>query len=282
MKSAEILGARFIQRWDVHAQQQQDGSYLCVREPLTKEHLQEHIGGELTLGAYVLNERGHARYVVFDADDDVEGRRLFSMANRLAVEGIPSYMESSRRGGHLWFFFERAVSGEAAIRFGQGLSVRFGIESEIFPKTVTDNVGSLIRLPFGVHRKSGQRYPFVNIEDGLPIAPTVRQQIVRLRDADLVFLEDIRRYMQMAPIRERVRSRDPDWGDVFAYISQFVELKPTKAGGVGHCPFHDDEHASFSVNRAGNYWYCFAGCGGGSSDKFRQKWEAMRSQNSEQ
>ena len=36
MKSVEILGDKFIQRWDVRAEQQEDGSYLCIREPLTR------------------------------------------------------------------------------------------------------------------------------------------------------------------------------------------------------------------------------------------------------
>lgn len=31
-----------------------------------------------------------------------------------------------------------------------------------------------------------------------------------------------------------------------------------------HGPFHDDNHPSFDVNVAGNFWYCFSGCGGGS------------------
>jgi hypothetical protein len=274
MKSEKLLATRFIRRYDVRAEQQDDGSYICIREPLTGDHLRSHLRGDLTLGAYVLNENGHASYTVFDADDEVEYHRLFSMANRLALEEIPSYMEESRRGGHLWFFHERAISGEAAKRFGEGLSIRFGLETEVFPKSVTGNVGSLVRLPFGIHRKSGQRYPFVNIEDGLLIAPTVRQQLIKLQTAERVKLGDIRRHMEIAPLRERYPETE-DNTDVFAYVSQFVELKPTKSGGVGHCPFHDDEHMSFSVNRRGNYWNYFAGCGGGRVEQFRAKWDLI-------
>jgi hypothetical protein len=186
MKSEKILADRFIQQLDVRAEQFDDGSYLCIREPLTRQHLATHIRRDITLGAYVLNKKGHARDTVFDADDEVDYHRLFSMANRLAVEGVPSQMEESRRGGHLWFFHERAISGEAAKRFGAGLSIRFELESEVFPKSVTGDVGSLIRLPFGIHRKSRKRYPFVNIEDGLPIAPTVRQQLLKLRSVEKV------------------------------------------------------------------------------------------------
>ena len=51
------------------------------------------------------------------------------------------------------------------------------------------------------------------------------------------------------------------------FVSKYVDLK----GSVGHCPFHDDEKASFGVNEEGNYWHCFAGCGGGSIIDFYMK-----------
>ena len=38
---------------------------------------------------------------VFDADNEVNYHKMFIVADRLASEGIPSYMESSRRGGAL-------------------------------------------------------------------------------------------------------------------------------------------------------------------------------------
>ena len=55
-------------------------------------------------------------------------------------------------------------------------------------------------------------------------------------------------------------------------VSQYVDLKPTASGAVGLCPFHDDHHPSFEVNDEGNYWHCFAGCGGGSVIDFWMKW----------
>ena len=56
---------------------------------------------------------------------------------------------------------------------------------------------------------------------------------------------------------------------VYDFVGRYVELSPT---GRGLCPFHDDRRASFSVNIAENYWYCFAGCGGGSVIDFWMKW----------
>ena len=55
-------------------------------------------------------------------------------------------------------------------------------------------------------------------------------------------------------------------------VSQYVDLKPTASGAVGLCPFHDDHHPSFGVNDEGNYWNCWAGCGGGSVIDWWMKW----------
>jgi DNA primase len=37
----------------------------------------------------------------------------------------------------------------------------------------------------------------------------------------------------------------------------------------------DDEHQSFSVNRDGSYWNCFAGCGGGTIIDFWIKFKGV-------
>ena len=49
-----------------------------------------------------------------------------------------------------------------------------------------------------------------------------------------------------------------------------MELQPN---GRGLCPFHDDQAASFSVNRQENYWHCFAGCGTGSIIDFYMQYQ---------
>ena len=59
---------------------------------------------------------------------------------------------------------------------------------------------------------------------------------------------------------------------VIDFVRGFVDLKEHGNVAVGKCPFHDDEHPSFSVNIEENYWHCFAGCGGGSIIDFWMKW----------
>ena len=185
---AATLARRFIRRWDLYSKQRDDGRYVCVRERLHHDHLLEHLQGGITLGTYVLDEDSLGVYLVFDADDEPDWRRLQALAVTLKEVETTAYLERSRRGGHLWLFLEEARSGDEIRRFGQGLMLHFGLGSlELFPKQerLSGGPGSLIRLPFGVHRKSGRRYGFYT-PGGQPLAPTLREQIHLLENPQTV------------------------------------------------------------------------------------------------
>jgi hypothetical protein len=187
-------------------------------------------------------------------------------------------LENSRRGGHLWLFLAEAVAGQDVRAFGQGLLAAHQVEGvELYPKQdqLADGPGSLIRMPFGVHRLTGQRYGFYTA-DGVPLAPTIREQIYALKTPETVPETAFEAYRSFVPPQPAVTVTEPPEEltgtlserikasvTVLEFVSQYVELKPTASGAVGLCPFHDDHHPSF-VNTEGNYWHCFAGCGGGS------------------
>ena len=93
-------------------------------------HLFAHVRGEITLGTYLLDEQSQARFLVLDADDAQAWERLAHLARVLADEDIPSYLENSRRGGHLWLFLAQAVAGRDARAFGQGLLAAHLVEGK--------------------------------------------------------------------------------------------------------------------------------------------------------
>ena len=284
---AQSLAEQFVQRWDLHARQLEDGRYICIHHPLKDSHMLAHLRGEITLGTYLLNQQSEARFIVFDADDPKQFSNLRYLADTLEAENVPSYLEQSRRGGHLWLFFYEAVPGTHAREFGQGLLTVHQIKPmELFPKQdrLSGGPGSLIRMPFGVHRRSGQRYGFINTE-GEPIAPTIRQQIKLLSTPQMVPEAAFKAYLSCVPFqpqnpvldalgspRELVSQRIKDKISVLELISQYVDVKPTDKGAIGLCPFHDDHNPSLSINDQGNYWNCFAGCGGGSVIDFYMMW----------
>ena len=268
---AEMLSQQFIQRQDLHARQLDDGRYVMVKRRYSTGLMYLHLMGQITLGAYLLDLQSQARFMVLDADDDLG----FEGLKRIARD-LPAYLECSRRGGHLWVFFSEPISGEKARRFGLGLCNVHELEAEVFPKQdrLVDGPGSLIRVPFGIHRKTGCRYGFIN-PDGEALGTTVGQ-IATLSNPQAVPMELVNIYQyqeQKKPIYAAYTGLHEDLKSIplTEFIGQYVALRPIASGALGLCPFHEDHRPSFGVNSRGNYWYCFAGCGGGDIVSFWMK-----------
>jgi hypothetical protein len=297
--------ATFIPRWDRYPVQLSSGSYIQLPQPLTLETIAAHLEDyrcpdrqSVTIGAYALNETGYAKWVCFDADQESRWAQLLSMAQKLQNSGIRGYLEQSRRGGHLWLFTPR-ISGSIARRFGHQLAQEHNIEQiEIYPKQASleglEGAGSFVRLPLGLHRKDMKVHHFIN-PDGSPLAPAIHEQLILLAAPQLVPHEFINAVLARSP-EEKVVVPSPTFEKVksapgeklsdrlvarvtvYDFVSQFV---PLDSRGVGHCPFHDDQHRSFQVNIQKNYWNCYAtgsGCGGGSLIHFWQKWREAHGQ----
>src|SRR6266487_3515490 len=170
----------FVSRRDDYAIQQADGRYLRAARPLTYRTLLRHLQGVETLGTYVIDEQGMCRFALFDddrEDDDLIERvkTLVEVQRRLRADAIPSYLEGSRRGAHLWVFCSRLVPASQLRRW---LLPSCPAGVEFFPKQDEDTreYGSLVRLPLGVHRRSTCRYWFFSWdgEARLHLAPTAR------------------------------------------------------------------------------------------------------------
>jgi len=212
-----------------------------------------------------------AKFSVIDADDDESFEKLIKVRETVP---LPSYLEASRRGGHLWFFFEKPVEGKVAKNFGLEIAKRFSIEAEVFPKQAeSQGPGSCIRLPFGIHHKTGERYPFLGLGNW-------RAQLKALSDPERVPIEEVLKYQYQELERKKLAPVTGDFGDLPLWekvkraitieelVSHYVDLN---SKGIGKCPFHEDDNPSFSVNTKENYWNCFSGCGGGSVIDFWMK-----------
>lgn len=286
---AKYLFDTFIQRTDLYAYQLENGGYVCVHKPISLKHVYLHLKGDMTLGAYVLDRSSQTRFIVFDADDDDQYERLVQTSNSLSHHFIFSYLESSRRGGHLWLFFQEPLSGKDARLFGKGIVETYSLaDIELFPKQdcVGDGPGSLIRMPFGIHKKSGLRYGFIfpdsgNIDHSIEDQITLLSQPCTVSEVAFDELWRIGMLCVEKPSEDEPKVNDnsqvPYLSDkikaavsVYDFVSLYVNLTPA---GRGLCPFHDDQNASFSINIRENYWKCFAGCGGGSIIDFWMLWK---------
>ncbi len=281
----------FVNRSDDFALQRNNGLYYRVGHPLTTQDVRKHLAGQHTIGVYVTNERGLCSYAVFDSDDTEHGLAvLCQVQDTLATRGVVSYLEQSRRAGHLWVFFTAPVD---AARARAWLHPYCPTGMELYPKQdIIKRYGSVIRLPFGVHHRSGKRYPFVvqraNSET-VPVAATISEAITWLATIERVTVPDVSPRSHVGPVPHKKTSfslpvmngptqRDKrtirEWcamQDPFMVIGRSVDLDRT---GVGQCPFSwhhpcgQDTRASFKVYRpgvpGGYCWYCYTWQQGGS------------------
>ncbi|MBZ0285209.1 MAG: hypothetical protein K8L97_31030 [Anaerolineae bacterium] len=260
------------------------------REPLTYSHIERHLLGNITLGAYALDAQSRAKWICLDADDAADWAGLQALSRSLlrSRDQIVSYLEPSRRGGHLWLFTS-PLPGSVARRFAKYLLLMHDLSQvEVYPKQdeLRTGPGSLVRLPLGIHRLDQKRHHFVMLE-GKPLAPSIREQLRLLANPQRIPAGYIEQVVAQIPESKQIfpaprfHKQDQITGNtpaeriknaisVYDFVSQYVELD---RNGKGYCPFHDDTHMSLGISQDGNFWHCFAGCGGGSIIDFYMKFE---------
>lgn len=193
------------------------GGYSPVREPMTPRVVQNHIFGNITVGVYPVRQDGTALFFAVDLDigkkaiervraHPREARDLKSALHvhcmRVAAffreSGIEPLLEDSGyKGRHLWVFLRRPETCDVLFRLGVRLGLLLRpdepeLHLEFFPKqpkVAATGVGNLIKLPLGIHRRTGRRSALLDAE-GLPVrdpfralravAPATQQQLYDL------------------------------------------------------------------------------------------------------
>ncbi|HOX46079.1 MAG TPA: CRISPR-associated primase-polymerase type A1 [Myxococcota bacterium] len=207
------LADLFAGREGVHARQWKgpDGraGYSPVHTPLTPALVREHLLGAITLGTYVVRRDGGANFLALDVDltrpalealgrgprrafEDVLAKAL-AFARRLAsaLRGFglsPVLEDSGHKGYHAWVFFAEPWSAALARRLARaalGLAgpPPEGVAVDVFPaqgRVPADGLGNLIKLPLGVHRKTGRKSLLLG-EDGKPLRDPIRALVATPR-----------------------------------------------------------------------------------------------------
>jgi TOTE conflict system, Archaeo-Eukaryotic Primase domain/CHC2 zinc finger len=286
----EVLAAYasvFVQCWDQYAVQQRDGSYWRVTEPLSLSHLAAHLAGRWTLGMYVLDASSQCSFAVFDADSGDGLVRLALLSEELLREGVPTLLEASRRGGHLWVHLVEPTLASVVRAWLLPYALTSGVE--LYPKQdwlASGRSGSLIRLPLGIHQQSRGWYPFVERSTWgalVPVGETVMeccawvcqhaQRVAVPGEVRVACAEGVPVQSEsgMGVQGERSVQTASHWGygsiqqwcrsqDIKAVIGRYVALDRR---GVGSCPFKEhhargDVRPSFQVFGGSDpHWYCY-------------------------
>jgi len=199
-QKVDLLWDRFVHRTDSYTTQWYDkdkgGGYwrarsgkcthepLCsqrktdcpdiIYHPLTKKQIVEHLQGTITVGAYAADADDTVKWLCLDMDirkgetGDVQKLTLDVALFLLQHVGRDCFRVeySGQRGYHLWVFFAEPVTATEAHSLGVWIrnhvphAPEVGIE--IYPKQVNVyRVGNPVKIPLGVHQKTGQRCLFV-------------------------------------------------------------------------------------------------------------------------
>lgn len=266
----------FVHRWDSYAVQQRNGAYWRVVEPLTREHIQAHLEGRWTLGTYLLDAQSTCTFAVFDDDREDGLERLAVLSVELARLGVSTLHEASRRGSHLWIHLTHATPASLVRAWLLPYSQAYGVE--LYPKQdclAAGGSGSLIRLPLGIHQRSGGWYPFVQFSPSwelLPVGRTVDecclwafQAVERVtvpHEVKMVPAAPDKAVVPARPARSQKVGSIREWCEsqnIVEVIGRYVMLN---GRGIGSCPFkehhaHGDVHPSFQVFGGNDpHWYC--------------------------
>jgi hypothetical protein len=166
--------------------------YTPIHEPFTIQVAKNHLIGSYTVGLYQLRVDNTITFIAFDLDVPksmvakiATDRKAFDAAMKMihgatcrvveacAALSIPAYIEDSgQKGRHVWIFLDEPIPARLGRNFALTLLSRVSglppqVNVEIFPKQTvvkSDGLGNLIKLPLGIHRKTGRKGVFVDQE----------------------------------------------------------------------------------------------------------------------
>lgn len=189
----------FVGREDLYACENMENGrrkMMTVFEALTEDVVRKHLTGHVTLETYIQRPNATVSFFVLDidiskkillqyADGTKEFEQYLEKAAAVTAKiqkvlrsiGLQTYAEfSGYRGYHLWLFFTEWIPIRFANMLGDYMESRIkadgvleetGLQLEFFPNKAhvrADKPGQCIKLPYGVHVKSGRMSYFLTKE----------------------------------------------------------------------------------------------------------------------
>ena len=253
---------------------------------LTLESVRRHLAGEITIGIYAVNPATQrCKWVAIDADYKTALEDLVKLQRQLQEHGVEAALEKSKRGGHLWIFFEKPVLAREARIYIYHVASKLEVQIkgaglaegiEIFPKQDElrpHEFGNAIRAPLGVHRGArdsrGWRYWYYGADYRL------ESQLSYLKGLRKVSEEHLRRMIAGKEIPQEFaqrarRAENPKYFESRPgefRILNYVEVR-RQAGRnwVARCPScaadgrdKSGDNLAISVEEPRKYC-CWAGC----------------------
>lgn len=138
----------------LYAVQSVEGAYRPVMEPLTDAVLQDHLAKKHTVGTYSLDV-DKTKHFIFD-DDENDRALTMAIQRECKHRALRAGVEwSGGKGHHVWVLLENWTLASDVRRLAKDIAHAVGFNGEILPKQDrAAKLGSLIKLPYGLHQKS--------------------------------------------------------------------------------------------------------------------------------
>lgn len=265
-KQRQLL-ERFEANFNAHGLQQSNGSYIAIRAIITDRLLQDHFAGIQTLGIYTTNPQNNtSKFLCIDIDDDHQTTEFNRLLHYLNINNLVYLRESVRPGrmGHIWLFFDRPVDTELVHRLGIYACMLAGLKAENFPKQPKikpEQLGNLVRLPLGIHKKTGQRGLFLNCPDDNQLEWFLQQPT---NSADLVV--ELASNLPALVEKRSPKRKTVHLGPLLAEFPSDWDWKQSGSGElIGRCPScagqsYDRTGNNLCINTDKNVLFCHRGC----------------------
>lgn len=213
----------FLGREDIYKEEfdeQGRRRYQEVAQAVTIQDIRSHFSGERILATYVQRSNATAHYLIFDIDiskkvllqSETEQKGIdqyINQAAEMALQlmdvirqiGLQGYAEySGYRGYHVWIFFQDWIAVRYINYLSDRILQRMELKDDILVEVIPNKshlrlgkAGQAIKLPCGIHSKSGQRSQMLNSD--LSIVQDVDRY---LHDIVRYSLNEVKRASNMA------------------------------------------------------------------------------------
>jgi hypothetical protein len=258
---AALYVATFSARQDLFSPWMGDG-WVCRREPLTADVVLAAFRSGRPVATYMLAGDSTTQLAAIDVDLE-DGLMLADRVARVMTKaGCPAYVETSRRGAHVWASIGpyalpgivvrralRAFMQEAGVEPDPKIELRPGQDRLSGP----DGVGTALRMPLMPHQKTGVKGVLM-APGGRIVAEKMHEALEAVETAPTsVFAAWAERWEPVIdpraiPSAYRKPRRYQDEPSMSA--SQLLAeagVSVRRIPGAVKCPFHDDHNPSLSI-----------------------------------
>jgi len=284
MSVCSFYARLFPARNDVYSRWTDEG-WRPVREPLTGEIVLAGLTGTgPSISGYMIAPGSVSHILAYDFDTDDGLSQAYTLTRFMATNGLPAYIETSRRGAHLWCILDSILPAVVirhaakALLQGAGLpdddphiEIRPGsdhVDAEwhehVSGAVVGTGLGHALRLPTMPHPKTGKRGRML-YAPGTPIEGSLAEIMLAMDWADADLIRTWSERWKRPPVTHiPADKRNPhdypeDNSSAAEILASLWGVTNARPGRSVKCPAHEDKVASLNILPDDRRALCMAG-----------------------